>query len=81
VVSSTISRNVVVNGQRTSMRLEPDEWEALAEICRLENLSTNQLCSRVAESRSEKAFTSGLRVFMLNYFRARQTKAKRPKAA
>jgi predicted DNA-binding ribbon-helix-helix protein len=69
VSSSTINRNVIVKGRRTSIRLEVAEWEALQEICQSEQISTNQLCAYVADTRSEKAFTSGLRVFMLNYFR------------
>jgi len=69
VLSSTTNRNVTVNGHRTSIRLESAEWDALAEICTLEQITPNQLCSHVAKIRSEKAFTSSLRVFMLSYFR------------
>lgn len=71
MLSSTINRNVNVKGHRTSIRLESDEWAALKEICRLEDITINQLCAHVAENRAEKAFTSGLRVFMLNYYRQR----------
>lgn len=74
-MSSTINRNVIVNGHRTSIRLEVDEWGALEEICRSENITTNQLCAHVADNRVEKAFTSGLRVFMLNYFRQKSLSA------
>jgi len=71
VASSTINRNVIVNGRRTSIRLELAEWDALTEICQLEDLTANQLCQKVVSQRVEKAFTSSLRVFMLNYFRAK----------
>jgi predicted DNA-binding ribbon-helix-helix protein len=71
VASSTINRNVIVNGRRTSIRLELAEWDALGEICQLEGLTTNQLCQKVVSQRVEKAFTSSLRVFMLNYYRAK----------
>ncbi len=71
MLSSTINRNVIIKGHRTSIRLESDEWTALKEICGREDVTINQLCAHVAENRAEKAFTSGLRVFMLNYFRQR----------
>jgi len=34
--SRLINRNVVAERGRTSMRLEPELWDALAEICRRE---------------------------------------------
>ncbi|MBP2312953.1 ribbon-helix-helix domain-containing protein [Azospirillum soli] len=41
------SQNVMINGRRTSMRLEPFMWTALAEIARREDLSIHQLCSEI----------------------------------
>jgi len=79
VASSTINRNVIVNGRRTSIRLELAEWDALIEICQLEDLTTNQLCQKVVSQRVEKAFTSSLRVFMLNYYRAKAGSAANPR--
>ncbi|HSR71382.1 MAG TPA: ribbon-helix-helix domain-containing protein, partial [Kiloniellales bacterium] len=34
--SSLVNRNVFVGKRRTSLRLEPAMWDALAEICRRE---------------------------------------------
>jgi predicted DNA-binding ribbon-helix-helix protein len=48
-------------------------WEALADIGRRENASLNQLCTHVATTRPDGGFTSNLRVFIMNYFRALQT--------
>lgn len=78
MTSSLVSRNIVVAGRRTSMRLEPEMWRALAEIGGAEGLSLNDLCSEVAKSRGRSSLTSAVRVFALSYFRA---KASHPTAA
>lgn len=31
--STLVSRNVVISGRRTSVRLEPEMWDGLREIC------------------------------------------------
>ena len=38
-MSALVSRNVRVDGHRTSVRLEPDMWEALRDICSREGVS------------------------------------------
>ncbi len=69
------SRNVTVSGRRTSMRLEPDMWDALAEICRREGMTMNQLCSRIDEMRRGGSLTSATRVYVMRYFRRRAADA------
>ena len=67
-MSALVSRNVRVDGHRTSVRLEPDMWEALREICVREGTSIGAICSEVNRDRAA-GFTSALRVFILNYYR------------
>ncbi len=69
-MSALVSRNVRVDGHRTSVRLEPDMWDALREICGREGVSIGQICSEVNRGRDAAGFTSSLRVFILNYYRA-----------
>lgn len=69
-MSSLNPRNVRINGRRTSVRLEPDMWDALKEICAREGASRDQICSHVANTNGRRGFTSSLRVFILNYYRA-----------
>jgi predicted DNA-binding ribbon-helix-helix protein len=38
---------VVVADRRTSVRLEPELWDALAAICKRERCTLNDLCTRV----------------------------------
>ncbi|MFP6742907.1 MAG: ribbon-helix-helix domain-containing protein [Alphaproteobacteria bacterium] len=68
-MSSLINRNVTVAGRRTSIRLEAAMWDALSEIAEREERAINAICTRVDKRRKESTLTSGLRVYILNYFR------------
>ncbi len=79
--SSLISRNITLNGHRTSMRLEPAMWNALIEICRREKLSIHQICSLVAQHKGEESsFTAAVRVFAMSYYKAAATEEGHQKA-
>lgn len=71
--SSLINRNVVLDGRRTSVRLEPQMWDALTEIARREGRSVHEICSEVAARRGHSTFAAGLRVHILSYYRAAAT--------
>jgi len=64
-----MSRNIVVNGHRTSMRLEEAGWEAIDDICRHENISLNDLCTAIDQRRSNSSRTAAVRAFIITYFR------------
>jgi predicted DNA-binding ribbon-helix-helix protein len=73
-MSSTLtSRNVTVSGHRTSMRLEPDMWDALEEICRREALTIHEVCTLIDGRRHRSSLTAAMRVFILHYFRTAAT--------
>lgn len=63
------SRNVTVAGRRTSMRLEPQMWDALESIARREGMTLNSLCTQVDQRRREIGLTSATRVFIVSYYR------------
>ncbi|MFY9288935.1 MAG: ribbon-helix-helix domain-containing protein [Alphaproteobacteria bacterium] len=72
--STLISRNVTVSGHRTSVRLEPDMWSGLSEICRREHASLHELCTAVSTRKAENtSLTAAIRVFVMAYFRAAAT--------
>jgi len=52
------------------MRLEPELWEALAEISARERQDINHLVRRIEGVGHEGGRTSAVRVFVLQYFRA-----------
>jgi predicted DNA-binding ribbon-helix-helix protein len=70
--SVLVLHNIRVRGHRTSIRLEPQIWMILAEICRRERCTTQDVCSYVAGLK-HGSLTSSLRVFMLDYFRTAAT--------
>ena len=70
-VSELVSRNVSVNGRRTSLRLEPEFWESLDEIARREGVDVNAVVARVDAQRAHGGgLTSAVRTFVLCYFRS-----------
>ena len=73
VESTLLSRNVTVDGRRTSLRLERLMWDALGEIARREQLSANALVTRIAVRRAASSLTAAVRVFIVSYVRAAAT--------
>lgn len=71
--STLVNRNVIVERRRTSLRLEPAMWDALAEICRCEEISLHDLCTLIDRRRHASSLTAAIRVFILAYFRAAAT--------
>lgn len=70
-----ISKNVRLNGRRTSVRLEPEMWQALSEIASMEKSNIHALCTKVALHAADKSsFTAALRVFLMNYYRNKYLK-------
>ena len=65
-----VNRNVIAARGRTSMRLEPELWDALAEICRREHVGMGELVRRIEERGHAGGRTSAVRVYILEYFRA-----------
>lgn len=64
-----ITRNVVVNGKRTTIRLELAVWEAFDEICARENLSRHELCTRIENARKGANRAQAVRATIVNYYR------------
>ena len=73
--STLVNRNIVAERGRTSMRLEPELWDALSEICRRERTSPSELCRRIERAGIPGGRTSAIRVYILRYFRAATTEA------
>lgn len=79
--STLVSRNVTIAGCRTSIRLEPDMWSGLSEICRRERGTLHQICTLVAGRKKENtSLTAAIRVFVMSYFRAAATEEGHSKA-
>ncbi|MCZ4282165.1 ribbon-helix-helix domain-containing protein [Kiloniella laminariae] len=72
-MSTLVNKNVSLEGRRTSVRMEPEMWEALFEICVRENRPLGEICTLVDEARDGASFTTAIRVFILIYFKNAST--------
>ena len=68
--SRLVNRNVIAPSGRTSMRLEPELWEALQDICQREAISLSDLIQRIERKGHPGGRTSAIRVYVVTYFRA-----------
>ena len=73
-VSRLINRNVIARTGRTSMRLEPELWDALQDICQRETISLSELVQRIERDDAQAGphpggRTSAIRVYLVTYFR------------
>lgn len=66
--SRLINRNVTSSSGRTSMRLEPELWAALEEICHRESMTLADLVKMIERRKHPGGRTSAVRVFVLTYF-------------
>lgn len=63
------SRNIRLDGKRTSIRLETALWEALEDIGEREAKSIGELCAIIADRRTGSNLTASVRLFIIAYFR------------
>jgi predicted DNA-binding ribbon-helix-helix protein len=73
VGSRLVNRNVVAARGRTSMRLEPELWDALLEICLREDLDASELVRQIEAKGHAGGRTSAVRVYVLTYYRTAAT--------
>ena len=73
-----ICKNVIVNGRRTSMRLDRETWISLADICEREGITIHELCSQIDRIRSRSGLSSATRLFVLTYFRTKLNQYEEP---
>lgn len=71
--SRLISRNVKGSQGRTSMRLEPELWDALEEMCRRERMPIREMVRRIGAEAPPGGRTSAVRVRLITYFREAAT--------
>lgn len=77
--SRLVNRNCYINasGIRTSMRLEPELWEALEDICRRENTNIDNIVSKAEKAYPDGGRTSAVRVFIIDFYKNHLIAAER----
>lgn len=69
------SKNITINGRRTSLRLERISWDAMVDICQCEGLTIHELCTLIDNRREGASRTSAVRAFIVSYYRAAATES------
>jgi predicted DNA-binding ribbon-helix-helix protein len=71
-IDHTVTRNLVVCGHRTSIRIDGMTWKALGNIARIEGLTVNEVASYVALRRQgDISLTAAIRMFVVGYLSSR----------
>jgi predicted DNA-binding ribbon-helix-helix protein len=68
--SPVIKRSILLAGHKTSVSLEEAFWQGLKEIAGRRNVSVSALIGMIDNGRSEGNLSSGIRLFVLDYFRS-----------
>lgn len=72
--SVLVSRNIIIKGRRTSVRLDHMMWDGLIEISQRQGASIHDICTAIATHKaSNMSTTTAIRMFILNYFREAAT--------
>lgn len=75
------SRSILINGKRTSVRLEDNMWSSLKDIAKREKTDVHRICTVLSETKDKKmTLTSKIRVFIMLYYKAAATEDGHEKA-
>lgn len=66
-----LKRSFTIGGHRTSISMEEPFWEALQQVAARENTSLAGLIAAIDKSRGAAGLSSAVRVWILDYYRAR----------
>lgn len=66
---SQVTRNVVIRGRRTSIRMESIFWQLIDSISGIREMSLNDLLSEIDARRGSANLTAAARVFAVVYFK------------
>jgi len=79
--TTLLSKNITVDGRRTSVRLEPEMWAALYDIAKRERCTIHNICTLISMRKKPKtSLTAAIRVFLMLYYRAATTEEGHAKA-
>lgn len=76
---SSMCRNVIVSGRRTSIRMESVFWTCLEAVCKERGLSLFQILSEIDEVRGNMNLTAATRLHLIMTFRQKAKYASGPR--
>ena len=71
--SQIVKRSIVIAGHKTSVSLEDAFWKALKDIAAGRDMTLSELVSAIDAERRHGNLSSAVRLFVLDYYRARTT--------
>jgi predicted DNA-binding ribbon-helix-helix protein len=71
VTSPIVKRSIVIAGHRTSVSVEDAFWTALKDIANSRGTAVAELVATIDAGRQHGNLSSAIRLFVLDYFRAR----------
>jgi len=69
--SSSVLRGVYVGARRTTLRLEPVMWDALADIAKERGRSVHDLLTEISRGDEEPNLSSAVRVYIVEFYRGK----------
>ena len=77
--SLVLKRSIVIAGQRTSISLEDDFWQALREIAIRRNMRLSELVTSIDAERPHANLSSAIRLFVLDFYRLEFEASREPR--
>jgi predicted DNA-binding ribbon-helix-helix protein len=74
--SLVAKRSIVIASHKTSVSLEDAFWEGLKEIARARSTTLSDLIAAIDSERQHGNLSSAIRLFVLDFFRARLSDAE-----
>jgi len=71
VTSPIVKRSIVITGHKTSVSIEDAFWTALKDIANSRGTAVAELVATIDAERQHGNLSSAIRLFVLDYFRAR----------
>jgi predicted DNA-binding ribbon-helix-helix protein len=81
--AGSVLRAVYVGARRTTLRLEPAIWDALADVANQRGRSIHELVTEIAVKHPEPNLSSAVRVYIVEFYRAKilvRRKRSQPKS-
>jgi predicted DNA-binding ribbon-helix-helix protein len=69
--SPVVKRSIVIAGHKTSVSLEDEFWKGLKEIAAGRDMTLSDLVATIDTDRRHGNLSSAIRLFVLDYYRAR----------
>jgi len=69
MTSRVVKRTVVVDGNKTSVRLEHAFWRGLREIAAWRDMSLSELIASIESGQKDGDLSAAIRLFVFNFYR------------